>query len=284
MYELSGASQSVVKLIHASPILTANTRIIAVPLPAVLWPQCQCPVGLGWRWPNRLGSGSTRQSCAAQVSRQRAGKSLPAQARLYICERWGMNKPPDPILSKQIVSTWKDRFVSNPLAVNFMLCHQGKCFLFSISQALGTLSRSMSVCPSVRTPSMSSRRRVRGEAENQPAWTPRPASQPSPAPLDHTATLLVKLTFFINPTSWWAAAVISMHNIWICYLKIQDLVCFFLPLFFPNQIKLWLHFHVIKTKLFQHLLVSMSFMAAFLQSYIVPEDRWATLEDIIWMH
>lgn len=60
-------------LISASPILTAYSRVIDFPLPAVFWPQRECSVGLGWRWANRFGSGSAGQCCNAEVGWRSGG-------------------------------------------------------------------------------------------------------------------------------------------------------------------------------------------------------------------
>ena len=113
---------------------------------------------------------------------------------------------------KQLVPTFKntsERFTGNQLAATFVLCHIGNVFKPSLL-ALEASSRSMWVCPSSRTRSTWFRRPVRGEAENPPVWTPQPVSQPSPAPLDDRATLLVDhFIFLLNPTSQEAPSAIS---------------------------------------------------------------------------
>lgn len=74
IYIFTGAFENSIKLISDWFLLSAYSRVIDFPLLEVFWPQCECPIGLGWRWANRLGSGSTRQRCVAQVGTGRVGK------------------------------------------------------------------------------------------------------------------------------------------------------------------------------------------------------------------
>lgn len=60
---------SELRLIPVSLLITADSCIISFPLPAVFWPKFECSIGFGWRWSNRLGSGSAGKCCTAQVGR-----------------------------------------------------------------------------------------------------------------------------------------------------------------------------------------------------------------------
>lgn len=77
--------------------LSAYSRVINLPLPAVFWPKLECSVGLGWRWADRLGSGSTGQCCDAQVGRGRIGKGGKGIARILFLfhsyKHWKIKKP-----------------------------------------------------------------------------------------------------------------------------------------------------------------------------------------------